>query len=118
MAEMTKEEAMKYLTVYANTGMRVSASADILYVNRKTMYKKLREAGGMFGVDPFDFYELAKVFEKEEQVSREEQLRKELDNALKALGLARDRLIETQEELRQLKWLLVQAEEGKRGANP
>ena len=48
---------------------------------------------------------------------REEQLKKELDNALKALGLARDRLIETQEELRQLKWLLVQMEEGKRGAS-
>jgi hypothetical protein len=50
-------------------------------------------------------------------VGREEQLRKELDNALKALGLARDKLIETQEELRQVKWLLVQMEEGKRGAN-
>ncbi len=48
---------------------------------------------------------------------REEQLKKELDNALKALGLARDKLIETQEELRQLKWLLVQMEEGKRGAS-
>lgn len=46
-----------------------------------------------------------------------EQLKKELDNALKALGLARDRLIEAQEELRQLKWLLVQVEEGKRGAS-
>lgn len=51
-------------------------------------------------------------------MSKEEQLRKELDNALKALGMARDRLIETQEELRQVKWLLVQMEEGKRGANP
>lgn len=48
---------------------------------------------------------------------REEQLKKELDNALKALWLARDRLIEAQEELRQVKWLLVQMEEGKRGAS-
>ena len=47
---------------------------------------------------------------------REEQLKKELDNALKALGLARDKLIETQEELRQAKWLLVQMEES-RGAS-
>lgn len=47
---------------------------------------------------------------------REEQLKKELDNALKALGLARDRLIETQEELRLVKWLLVQMEES-RGAS-
>ncbi len=47
---------------------------------------------------------------------REEQLKKELDNALKALGLARDKLIETQEELRQFKWLLVQMEES-RGAS-
>ena len=49
-------------------------------------------------------------------MSKEAQLRKELDNALKALGLARDKLIETQEELRQLKWLLVKMEES-RGAN-
>ena len=41
------------------------------------------------------------------------QLRKELDNALKALGLARDRLIEAQEELRRIKWYLVALEEGK-----
>lgn len=49
-------------------------------------------------------------------MSKEAQLRKELDNALKALGLARDKLIETQEELRQVKWLLVQMEES-RGTN-
>ena len=41
------------------------------------------------------------------------QLRKELDNALKALGLARDRLIEAQEELRRMKWYLVALEEAK-----
>lgn len=41
------------------------------------------------------------------------QLRKELDNALKALGMARDRLIEAQEELRQLKWYLLKLEEKK-----
>jgi len=41
------------------------------------------------------------------------QLRKELDNALKALGLARDRLIEAQEELRRIKWYLVSLEEAK-----
>lgn len=41
------------------------------------------------------------------------QLRKELDNALKALGLARDRLIEAQEELRRIKWYLVALEEAK-----
>jgi hypothetical protein len=41
------------------------------------------------------------------------QLRRELDNALKALGLARDRLIEAQEELRRIKWYLVSMEEGK-----
>ena len=46
-------------------------------------------------------------------MKREEQLRKELDNALKALGLARDRLIEAQDELRQIKWYLVALEEGK-----
>lgn len=51
-----------------------------------------------------------------ETISAEnKQLRKELDNALKALGLARDRLIEAQEELRQVKWLLVAAEEGRSG---
>ena len=43
------------------------------------------------------------------------QLRKELDNALKALGLARDRLIEAQEELRRIKWYLVSLEEAKVG---
>lgn len=51
-----------------------------------------------------------------EAISAEnKQLRKELDNALKALGLARDRLIEAQDELRQVKWMLVAAEEGRRG---
>jgi len=63
---MGVEEAIHYLTTYANTGMRVAAAADVLYVNRKTMYKKLREAGGVFGIDPFDFYELASVLLKEE----------------------------------------------------
>lgn len=49
-----------------------------------------------------------------EAISAEnKQLRKELDNALKALGLARDRLIEAQEEIRQIKWYLVALEEGK-----
>lgn len=49
-----------------------------------------------------------------ETISAEnKQLRKELDNALKALGLARDRLIEAQEELRRIKWYLVALEEGK-----
>lgn len=49
-----------------------------------------------------------------EAISAEnKQLRRELDNALKALGLARDRLIEAQEELRRVKWLLVAAEEGR-----
>lgn len=49
-----------------------------------------------------------------ESISSENaQLRKELDNALKALGMARNRLIEAQEELRQVKWLLVRSEEGK-----
>ncbi len=49
-----------------------------------------------------------------ETISAEnKQLRKELDNALKALGLARDRLIEAQDELRRIKWLLVATEEGK-----
>ena len=51
-----------------------------------------------------------------EAISAEnKQLRRELDNALKALGLARDRLIEAQEELRRVKWLLVAAEEGRSG---
>lgn len=51
-----------------------------------------------------------------EAISAEnKQLRKELDNALKALGLARDRLIEAQEELRMVKWMLVAAEEGRSG---
>ena len=51
-----------------------------------------------------------------ETISAEnKQLRKELDNALKALGLARDRLIEAQEELRMVKWMLVAAEEGRSG---
>lgn len=51
-----------------------------------------------------------------ETISAEnKQLRKELDNALKALGLARDRLIEAQKELRQVKWLLVAAEEWRSG---
>lgn len=51
-----------------------------------------------------------------EAISAEnKQLRKELDNALKALGLARDRLIEAQEELRRVKWMLVAAEEGRSG---
>ena len=49
-----------------------------------------------------------------EAISAEnKQLRKELDNALKALGLARDRLIEAQEELRRIKWYLVSLEEAK-----
>lgn len=49
-----------------------------------------------------------------ETISAEnKQLRKELDNALKALGLARDRLIEAQEELRRIKWYLVSLEEAK-----
>lgn len=49
-----------------------------------------------------------------EAISAEnKQLRKELDNALKALGLARDRLIEAQDELRKIKWYLVALEEGK-----
>lgn len=49
-----------------------------------------------------------------ESISMENaQLRKELDNALKALGLARNRLIEAQEELRQIKWMLIKSEEGK-----
>lgn len=51
-----------------------------------------------------------------EAISAEnKQLRRELDNALKALGLARDRLIEAQEELRMVKWMLVAAEEGRSG---
>lgn len=49
-----------------------------------------------------------------EAISAEnKQLRKELDNALKALGIARDRLIEAQEEMRRIKWYLVALEEGK-----
>jgi hypothetical protein len=51
--------------------------------------------------------------EIEQILTENKQIRKELDNALKALGLARDRLIEAQEELRRLKWVLVQQEEGK-----
>ncbi len=51
-----------------------------------------------------------------EAISAEnKQLRRELANALKALGLARDRLIEAQEELRMVKWMLVAAEEGRSG---
>jgi len=50
--------------------------------------------------------------EIEQILTENKQIRKELDNALKALGLARDRLIEAQEELRRLKWVLVQQEEG------
>jgi len=50
--------------------------------------------------------------EIEQILTENKQIRKELDNALKALGLARDRLIEAQEELRRLKWALVQQEEG------
>ena len=49
--------------------------------------------------------------EIEQILTENKQIRKELDNALKALGLARDRLIEAQEELRRLKWVLVQQEE-------
>lgn len=67
MAEMSVDEATRYLTIYANTGMRVAAAADELHYNRKTMYKKLRLAGGVFGIDPFDFYELARVLVKEEE---------------------------------------------------
>lgn len=49
-----------------------------------------------------------------EAISAEnKQLHRELDNALKALGLARDRLIEAQEEMRRIKWYLVSLEEGK-----
>lgn len=49
-----------------------------------------------------------------ETISAEnKQLRKELDNALKALGLARDRQIEAQEEICQIKWYLLALEEGK-----
>lgn len=44
---------------------------------------------------------------------KEKQLTKELDNALQALGLCRNRLIEAQEELRRLKWILLKAEESK-----
>jgi peptidoglycan hydrolase CwlO-like protein len=49
----------------------------------------------------------------EDLFAENKQLRKELDNALKALGLARDRLIEAQEELRRIKWYLVSLEEAK-----
>lgn len=49
----------------------------------------------------------------EDLFAENKQLRKELDNALKALGLARDRLIEAQEELRRIKWYLVSLEETK-----
>jgi len=49
----------------------------------------------------------------EDICAENKQLRKELDNALKALGLARDRLIEAQEELRRIKWYLVSLEEAK-----
>ena len=49
----------------------------------------------------------------EDLFEENKQLRKELDNALKALGLARDRLIEAQEELRRIKWYLVSLEEAK-----
>lgn len=38
-------------------------------------------------------------------------LQKELDNALMALHYTRQKLIESQEELRKLKWMLVQKEE-------
>lgn len=62
---MSTDEAMKYLITYANTGMRVAAASDVMYCNRKTMYKKLRLAGSAFGIDPFDFYELASVLLKE-----------------------------------------------------
>lgn len=49
-----------------------------------------------------------------EAISAEnKQLRKELDNALKALGLACDRLIESQEEMRRIKRYLVSLEEAK-----
>jgi peptidoglycan hydrolase CwlO-like protein len=49
----------------------------------------------------------------EDLFAENKQLRKELDNALKALGLARDRLIEAQDELRRIKWYLVSLEEAK-----
>lgn len=38
-------------------------------------------------------------------------LQKELDNALMALHYTRQKLIESQEELRKLKWMPVQKEE-------
>lgn len=49
---------------------------------------------------------------------KEAQLQKELDNALKALEMTRDKLIEAQCELRKLHWLLVGKEEGKNGSDP
>lgn len=48
---------------------------------------------------------------------KEQQLVKELNNALQALALCRNRLIEAQEELRRLKWILLKAEEGKGAAS-
>ena len=55
-------------------------------------------------------------FSKLEIISRENaQLRRELQNALDALRMTRDRLIEAQEELRNVKWALVRLEEAKVG---
>lgn len=55
-------------------------------------------------------------FSKLEIISRENaQLRKELQNALDALRITRDRLIEAQNELRKIKWALVKLEEGRHG---
>lgn len=42
-----------------------------------------------------------------------ERLRRELKNALDALSMARERLIEAQSELRAVKLMVVQLEEGR-----
>ena len=61
---MSVDEALEVLTTYANTGMRVATAAEVMHWNRKTMYKKIRLAGSAYGIDPFDFYELASVLVK------------------------------------------------------
>lgn len=53
---------------------------------------------------------------EEEMEAKIEQLNRELCNALNALKWTRDRLVESQAELRKLKWLIVGLEEGAKGA--